>query len=85
MVCHTDTKNVIGLQNQRRQQAILLRNAVRTGAIYDATSPPERPSRKPVSLGVALGAGEDRYAERTAKLIQIVNSVLDLLDDDDLP
>jgi hypothetical protein len=79
MASHTENQD-IGPQQQRHQDTLL--NALLTDALYKATSAPD--SRTPtVPQGLAVGEGEDRGDETRASLIHRIDSVLDLMNDDD--
>jgi hypothetical protein len=74
MVCH--------IENQVIGQHETLLNAVVTAALHPATSALDSPT-PPVPPGFALGEGEDRGDETRASLIHFIDSVLDLMKDDD--
>jgi hypothetical protein len=79
MACHTENQ-AISPQQQRQQDSLIY--ALLTGALYNASSAPD--SRTPtVPEGFAVGEGEDRGEETRASLIHLIDSVLDVMKDDD--
>jgi hypothetical protein len=80
MACYIENQ-VIDLQQQLLQQDSLL-TAVLMGALHNPTSVPDLPA-SPVPLEYALGESEVRGNVTRASLILIIDSLFDLLDDDD--
>jgi hypothetical protein len=81
MACYIENQ-VIDLQQQLQQQDSLVLNAVLMGALHNPTSVPDLPA-SPVPLVYALGESEVRGNVTRASLILIIDSLFDLLDDDD--
>jgi hypothetical protein len=86
MPCHTENQLLSHHRQQQQQQAPL--NAVLWSAFDNASSALEPIAVTPPGVLAASGGIVDRGDEETnttkTKLIQIINSVLDLVDDDDL-